>query len=298
MQIGIVLYHQLDVCPLVNQHGPKTKKAMEQATLIAMDRGAHVVPTGHKGHVRAKKKGNWVHKNNRIREEELEVHEVEQHGLKKKKKKKRHHEEVCEDQEVGQEVSRKKKTKRPKGGNELAEDYASPVSTKSQLRTGPSATPMTSPEDSSMSRAGSPNEERRKVSIEEQQTERAEYINRTSVKLSVTKWQGIASKNQKPFEFQYRAVFYASNAVSRGDRKCANMSCETRQENSRALGLLRDEPRIEIETRKVLGNGVPSPNAQWKLQTVCCSEVVTLLMPLNITLVLMLPGLVPRDLYA
>ena len=60
----------------------------------------------------------------------------------------------------------------------------------------------------------------------------------------------------------------------------------------------RDEPRIEIETRKVLGNGVPSPNAQWKLQTVCCSEVVTLLMPLNITLVLMLPGLVPRDLYA
>ena len=175
MQIGIVLYHQLDVCPLVSQHGPKTKKAMEQATLIAMDRGAHVVPTGHKGHVRAKKKGNWVHKNNRIREEELEEHEVEQQGLKKKKKKKRDREEVCEDQEVGQEVSRKKKTTRPKGGNELAEDYASPVSTKSQFRTEPAATPMTSPEDSSMSSAGSPNEERRKVSIEEQQTERCQW---------------------------------------------------------------------------------------------------------------------------
>ena len=134
-----------------------------------------------------------------------------------------------------------------------------------------------------MSTAGSPNEKRRKVLIEEQQTERADYINANSVKLSVTKWQGIASKNQKPFEFQYRAVFYASNAVSCRDRKCANVSCETRQENSGALGLLRDEPRIEIEARKVLGNGVTCPNARWKLQTLCCSEVVTLLLPLTLT---------------
>ena len=236
-----MLHHQLDVRPLVNKHAPETITSTRKAQAISKAKGAHSVPLGEKNHVRARKSGHWEEASQKIREEE---------GVTKKKKKKKHKEKTLTNAAIP--------------NSEIANSEANYTTPTGKKRRLPHA-PDTSPEE----------KKQRTTPVKDQESERIRHIDSNAVQLSVTQWVGL-DDNNKRYEYQYRALFFAPYAVSNRDRMCSSLNCETRGAyGSDHRGLLKDYPQIEIEYRKVEGNGVQSPNAKWKLQSACCRKAST-----------------------